>query len=118
MEKRLILGFVLLANLLAPPCLLANKLQYFTFEDRYLPGHIFKSLRTSDWSQCLQACSMSERCVSYSFDKRKPSENCDLHVCGFLNECNALDFLIASQDSVFQQLRPGESSIQQHLPQD
>ncbi|KAL9951437.1 hypothetical protein ACROYT_G044097 [Oculina patagonica] len=114
MDTKVILGFVLLATVLNSSFLSA-KLQYFTLKDKYLPGYIYKSLQTSDWFDCLQACAISERCVSYSFEKRKRSENCHLHACGFLNKCVAVKTLLASQDSVFQQLRPIED-IQNSQP--
>ena len=105
MGVQVILEFVLVATLVEPSCLLAE-LQYFTLKDKYLPGQVYKALHAPDWSECLQVCAMSEGCVSYSFEKRKRSENCYLHACGFLNKCVAMDSVIASQGSVFQQLRP------------
>lgn len=115
MDVNVVLWFVFLTTLLEPSYLL-SKMQYFTVKDSYLPGYTYKSLRTAEWFQCLQACAMSEHCVSYSFQKWKTNKNCDLHSCGFVDECGALASLIALQGAVFHQLRPVEVGRRNSLP--
>ena len=75
-----------------------------TYSDKILLGSAYRTLNTSDWLLCIDACSSDSNCASYNYD----GDLCELNECGLDRNCDGEMALIYSQGHVFQQLRENE----------
>ena len=110
------LAFILLVNVLRKAVLGADSAsQQFlassvplsiTYHNKYLPGHVMQRLHLDDWLQCLSACTSTEDCISYNFDKNLGT--CELNsdgIAGLGWNCQEEKSLLFSQGLVFHQIR-------------
>ena len=115
------MAFILLVNVLCKAVLGADSaFQQFlassvplsiTYHNKYLPGHVMQRLHLDDWLQCLSACTSTEDCISYNFDKKL--ETCELNsdgIAGLGWNCQEEKSLLFSQGLVFHQIR-GEQEM-------
>ena len=82
-----------------------------TYHNKYLPGHVMQRLHLDDWLQCLTACTSTEDCISYNFDKKLGT--CELNSEGITRPGGNYQeekSLLFSQGLVFHQIR-GEQKI-------
>ena len=82
-----------------------------TSHNKYLPGHVMQKLHLDDWLQCLSACTSTEDCISYNFDKKLGT--CELNSEGITRpgwNCREEKSLLFSPGLVFHQIR-GEREI-------
>lgn len=73
-------------------------------KDHLLVGHVFQTVNTDDWLNCIQVCFDEPRCISYNFKTRKST--CQLNDCGLDEMCDRDKSLIYSRGFMFQQIRP------------
>ena len=110
------MAFILLVNVLCKAVLGADLAsQQFrassvplsiTYHNKYLPGHVMQRLHLDDWLQCLCACTSTEDCISYNFDKNLGA--CELNndgIAGLGWNCQEEKSLLFSPGFVFHQIR-------------
>lgn len=73
-------------------------------KDHLLVGHVFQTVNTDGWLNCVQVCFNEPRCISYNF--KISNGTCELNDCGLEEMCHLDMSLIYSRGFVFQQLRP------------
>ena len=72
-------------------------------EDHLLASHVFQTVYTDDWLNCVQLCFDEPHCISYNFKINHGP--CELVECRVEDICHRDDSLIYSRGFVFQQLR-------------
>ena len=78
--------FIVIANL--------RSSDSFTVLNRLLTGHVFKTIVSIDWLQCVQECHKHDMCISYNYFP--PGEICELNNFAFNDQCEADDNLITA----------------------
>ncbi|XP_078366477.1 uncharacterized protein LOC144650627 [Oculina patagonica] len=77
-----------------------------TENNHVLVGHVFQQLYTRDWFNCIQACHVEPRCISYNYERSAGANGlCELNNCGVKDLCDRDKSLIYSVGFVFQQIR-------------
>ena len=74
--------------------------------DQRLVSHVFRTVYTDDWLNCVRVCFEEARCISYNFKIYQGP--CELNDCGLEDICHQdgnLPTVIYSRGFVFQQLR-------------
>ena len=59
----------------------------FTVHNSLLTGHVFKTVGSLDWLQCVEECHKNELC--FSFNYFPPEKICELNNFGFNDPCEA-----------------------------
>lgn len=67
-----------------------------TLHNSLLTGHVFKTIVSIDWLQCVQECHKHDMCISYNYFP--PGEICELNNFGFNDRCEADDNLITANE--------------------
>ena len=64
----------------------------YTVHNSLLTGHVFKTVETIDWLQCVEECHIHDECISYNYFP--PEKVCELNNFGYDNQCDAGSNLI------------------------
>ena len=72
----------------------------YTVHNTLLTGHVFKTIESIDWLQCIQECHKEDQCISYNYFLAE--EICELNNFGFDNECEAGNNLIRATGWIHQ----------------
>lgn len=75
----------------------------FVLRDQRLVSHVFQTVYTDDWLNCVRVCFEEARCISYNFKIYQGP--CELNDCGLEDICHRDETVIYSRGFVFQQLR-------------
>ena len=66
----------------------------YTVHNSLLTGHVFNTVESIDWLQCVQECHKDHMCISYNYFP--PRKICELNNFGFDNRCEAGNNLITA----------------------
>ena len=64
----------------------------YTVYNSLLTGHVFKTVESIDWLQCVEECHKHDECISYNYFP--PEKVCELNDFGYDNQCEAGNNLI------------------------
>ena len=64
----------------------------YTVHNSLLTGHVFKTVESIDWLQCVEECHIHDECISYNYFP--PEKVCELNNFDFDNQCDAGNNLI------------------------
>ena len=64
----------------------------YTAHNSLLTGHVFKTVESIDWLQCVEECHKHDECISYNYFL--PEKVCELNNFGYDNQCDAGNNLI------------------------
>ena len=64
----------------------------YTVHNSLLTGHVFKTVESIDWLQCVEECHIHDECISYKYFP--PEKVCELNNFGYNNHCDAGNNLI------------------------
>ena len=78
----------------------------YTVHNSLLAGHVFKTVVSIDWLQCIEECHKHNICVSYNYFP--PEKVCELNVFGFYDRCGADDNLIQANGWIHHVLRTSQ----------
>ena len=59
----------------------------YTVHNSLLTGHVFKTIESIDWFQCVEECHKLDECISYNYFP--PKKVCELNNFGYDNQCEA-----------------------------
>ena len=59
----------------------------YTVHNSLLTGHVFKTIESIDWLQCVDECHIHDECISYNYFP--PEKVCELNNFGYNHHCDA-----------------------------
>ena len=60
----------------------------YTVHNSLLTGHVFKTVESIDWLQCVEECHIHDECISYNYFP--PEKVCELNNFGYDNQCGVI----------------------------
>lgn len=81
----------------------------YTVHNSSLAGHVFKTVVSIDWLQCIEECHKHDMCASYNYFP--PEEICELNDFGFNDQCEVDDNLIRSNGWIHHVLRISQVTV-------
>ena len=88
----------------------------YTVHNSLLTGHVFKTIKSIDWLQCVEECHKHDECISYNYFP--PKKTCELNNFGYDNQCEAGNNVIRATGWIHHVLDISNMGCYRHLLHD